>query len=162
MRLNEGVEWTLHCCTILGALPPDIALTSSRLAEFHGVTPSYLSKQLQLLKRAGIVTSAPGRKGGFRLAKAAADVSLLDVVMAIEGDQPAFRCTEIRQQGPSAVPVERYLNPCGIAAAMWRAEDAWREQLRETTIADLLAGLATSIDPEQLDKSIEWVTEVAL
>lgn len=162
MRLGEGVEWTLHCCTILGALPPGAALPSSRLAEFHGVAPSYLSKQLQLLKRAGIVTSTPGRRGGFRLAKPASEVSLLDVVLAIEGEEAAFRCSEIRQQGPSAVPAARYVNPCGIATAMWRAEDAWREQLRATTIADLLSDLATTVDPEQFEKAVEWITEVTL
>ena len=160
MRLGQGIEWSLHCCTVLGSLPPGVALPGARLAEFHDVPPAYLTKQLQALGSAGIVESVPGRRGGYRLAKAPSDISLLDVVLAIEGDEPAFRCTEIRQQGPSSVAARHYVAPCGIARAMWRAEDAWRAELRSVTIADLLAELPTSVSKEQTEKAIVWMTEV--
>ena len=102
----------------------------------------------------------PGRKGGFRLGRPPADISLLDVVEAIEGTAPAFRCTEIRQQGPSAIGRRNYVNPCGIATAMRRAEDAWKAELRAVTIADLLAELETSVDIRQTEKAITWLMEV--
>src|SRR5207249_127390 len=62
MRLGEGVEWALHCATVLAPLPPDVTLPGSRLAEFHDVPPAYLAKTLQALSRAGIVESASGRR----------------------------------------------------------------------------------------------------
>ena len=160
MKLSDGVEWATHCCTILGALPPGVALPGHRLAEFHDVPPDYLGKQLQALRRSGIVESTPGRGGGYRLARDGADISLLEIVTAIDGGQPAFRCTEIRRRGPSAVGAEHYVEPCGIAKAMWRAEEAWRAELAQVSIADLLAELDRTVSPEQTDRAVNWVTEV--
>ncbi|MDQ1374324.1 MAG: hypothetical protein QOJ09_1662 [Actinomycetota bacterium] len=150
----------MHCCTVLALLPQDTALPAARLAEFHGVPAAYLAKHLQALARAGIVESTQGPRGGYRLAKPAAEISLLDVVTAVEGTEPAFRCSEIRQRGPGGLPAAAYKVPCGIARAMWRAEDAWRESLRGTTIADLLAGLARDVDPRGAVKAATWMQEV--
>ncbi len=156
MKLTEGIEWSIHCCTVLGAFPPGQTVPGARLAEFHDVPPAYLTKQLQALGRAGIVESVPGRRGGYRLARSPAEISLLDITLAIEGPDPAFRCTEIRQQGPSAVESDRYVKPCGIAKAMWRAEDAWRRELSATSIADLVGELESTVDPEQSEKALVW------
>jgi Rrf2 family protein len=161
MRLGEGVEWALHSCTVLALLPPATALPAARLAELHGLPPAYLAKHLQSLSRAGIVRSEPGARGGYRLARPAGEVTLLDVVLALEGEEPAFRCTEIRRNGPAGQPARlAALKPCGIARAMWRAEDAWRTALRETTIADVVAGLAADVDPTTAAKATKWLQEV--
>jgi Rrf2 family protein len=160
MKLSDGIEWSVHCCTVLGLLPDGVALPAARLAEFHGVPAAYLAKHLQALARAGIVTSAQGPRGGYRLARPAADISLLDIVVAVEGDEPAFRCTEIRQRGPAGTAPSNVKIPCGIARAMWRAEDAWRASLREQTVADLLGGLARDVDPRQAVKAATWMQEV--
>jgi DNA-binding IscR family transcriptional regulator len=63
MKLGDGVEWGLHCCALLAALPPDDALPATKLAEYHGVPGAYLAKHLQALARAGIVESKPRRRG---------------------------------------------------------------------------------------------------
>ena len=160
MRIGEGVEWAIHCAELLAVLPPDASLPASRLAEFHGVRAPYLAKALQALTRAGITESVPGRKGGFRLARRPRDIRALDIVLAVEGDERAFRCTEIRRRGPSRVPARCYTPTCGIAAAMWRAEEAWRDSLAQTTLADLLAGLATTVPPEAATKAVAWMQEV--
>jgi Rrf2 family protein len=160
MKLSDGVEWSIHCCTVLALLPEGTALPAARLAEFHGVPAAYLAKHQQAHARAGIVESAQGPKGGYRLAKRAGDVSLLDVVVAVEGDEPAFRCTEIRQRGPAGMAPSNYKIPCGIARAMWRAEDAWRASLREQTVADIVRGLARDVDPRQAVKAATWMQEV--
>lgn len=159
MKLGDGVEWALHCCTVLGALPPDQAVPSSVLAEFHGVPSAYLAKQMQALSRRGIVESVPGRNGGYRLARQPTEITILDVVIAIDGPEPAFRCTEIRQQGPSAVSPSSYVKPCGIAAAMWRAEEKFRNELSGTTVGDLVAELETGVNPEQTKKAYLWLVD---
>jgi Rrf2 family protein len=160
MRMSEGVEWTLHCCTVLAALPTDQALPAAKLAEFHGVPPAYLAKHLQATTAAGITTSVPGPRGGYRLAKPPAEITLLDVVLAVDGDGTAFRCSEIRQRGPVTATAVDLARPCGIARAMWRAEDAWRAELRATTIADLVVDLLTTVAPETLRAGAEWVQQV--
>lgn len=162
MRMSEGVEWVLHACTVLAALPHDQALPAARLAEFHDVPPAYLAKHLQAAAGAGIVRSVPGPRGGYRLARPPADVTLLQVVLAVDGDDTAFRCSEIRQRGPAAGPPSSYRQRCGIARAMWRAEDAWRAELSRTTIADLVIEMLDSVPPEQLRSGAEWIQQVEI
>src|SRR5205085_1096362 len=76
----------------------------------------------------------------FRLARAPQSITVVDVVQAIDGPEPAFRCTEIRQRGPAGLEPSAYPLLCAIHATMRRAEHAWREVLRGQTLADL-AGL---------------------
>ncbi len=158
--MTDGVEWAIHCATLLGALPEGAALSGARLAEYHGVPAPYLAKHLQSLTRAGVFVAVSGPRGGYRLARPAAEVTVLDVVEALDGAQPAFRCTEIRKRGPAAVAPSEYRVPCGIHRAMLRADAAWRDALRETTIADLLTGVVAEAPPAALVKGIEWIQEV--
>ncbi len=136
--MSEGVEWALHSCVNLAWAGPDDAVTAARLAGFHDLPPAYLNKQLQALARAGLVTSVPGPRGGFRLARAPEQITLLDVVNAIEGDDGPFRCAEIRQRGPLAAEPSEYRTPCAIASAMGRAERAWHRELAAQTLADVM------------------------
>src|SRR6186997_2324647 len=129
MQLGEGVEWSVHACTILALIPPDSALPAARLAEYHGVPPAYMAKHLQSLVSAGVLESVPGRKGGYRLGRPADEITVLDVVLAVEGDKPAFNCSEIRRRGPAAVPAREYRSKCAIHVVMERAEAAWRDEL---------------------------------
>lgn len=160
MRISEGVEWSVHCCTVLAVLPPDTTLPAARLAEYHDVPAAYLAKHLQALSAAGIIEATRGPRGGYRLARSPAEITVLDVVQAIEGDEPAFRCTEIRQQGPAGGPPEWYPKPCGIARAMWDAEQAWRQVLAERTVADLVAGVMTDAHPQAVETAVSWFQEV--
>jgi Rrf2 family protein len=142
VKLSAGVEWALHCCVVLSQA--DHPVPSARLADLHGVSKTYLAKHLQLLARAGIAEPSEGRDGGYALLRDASRITVLDVVQAIDGGQPAFRCTEIRQQGELALPPEECRAPCGIAKVMATAEGAWRASLAKTTIADLAGSFDTS------------------
>jgi len=146
MKLGDGVEQAIHCVTMLAALPEGRLLSAAALAEFHGVSTSYLLKHLQALSGTGIVTTVPGPRGGYRLAKSASNITLLDIVLAVEGPEPAFRCKEIRQNGPNPLPPERFTSPCAINAAMLRAERAYRTELNSVSIADLNARVEAGDD----------------
>lgn len=146
MKLGEGVEQAIHCTAFLAGLSEDGVLSAAALAELHGVSTSYLLKHLQALSAAGIVATTPGPKGGYRLAKAPADISLLDIVLAVEGPAQAFRCAEIRQRGPNPLPARYFTKPCQINAAMLKAERAYRAELAKVSVADLLADLGAYYD----------------
>src|SRR4029079_19535122 len=122
MKLGDGVEQGIHCTAVLAGLSEGGVLSAAALAEFHGVSTSYLLKHLQALSGAGIVSTVPGPRGGYKLAKPTEDISLLDIVLAVEGPEPAFRCGEIRQRGPNQLPGRYFTKPCQISAAMLRAE----------------------------------------
>ncbi|BFO19246.1 hypothetical protein SHKM778_56340 [Streptomyces sp. KM77-8] len=145
MRMGEGVEWGLHCCLTLAWLDNG-PVPSGKLAALFDISPTYLNKCLQRLVRAEILTSMPGARGGVQLARAPEDITLMDVVAALEGRETLFCCTEIRQQGAAGAETSarEFAQPCGIATAMRRAELAWRRELAGQTIADLMASAPTT------------------
>ncbi|MEV4608002.1 Rrf2 family transcriptional regulator [Neorhizobium sp. LMR1-1-1.1] len=146
MKLSDGVEQAIHCVGMLSSLSEGGVLSAAALAEFHGVSTSYLLKHLQALSGAGIVATVPGPKGGYRLAQTPDRITLLDIVLAVEGPAPAFRCAEIRQRGPNPLPGRYFTKPCGINAAMLKAEKAYRAELAKVTVASILAELAADDD----------------
>jgi Rrf2 family protein len=136
MKMNEGVEWALHSCVNLSWLPGE-AVTAKRLAAFYELPTAYLNKQLQALTRAGILSSVSGPKGGFQLARDPRNITLLDIVVAIDGADDAFRCTQILKAGPGADQKADYRKVCVVSQAMRAAELAYRRELAGTTIADI-------------------------
>ena len=158
MKLGEGVEWGLHCVTLLAMLPPDSVLSAAQLAEFHGIPQPYLSKALQALSRAGITTATGGRTGGYRLARQAHEVTMLHVVEAIDGGDATFRCTEIRRRGPSRTAKPTYTPVCAIATVMYRADEAWRDVLTRTTLADIVDDVARTSTDERTRRAVTWLT----
>ncbi|WP_429911700.1 Rrf2 family transcriptional regulator [Glycocaulis sp.] len=146
MKLSDGVEQAIHSITMLAGLSDEGVLSAAALAEFHGVSASYLLKHLQALSSAGILDAVPGPKGGYRLARSPGRITLLDIVLAVEGSGPAFRCKEIRRRGPNPLPARMFTTPCSINAAMLRAENAYRAELRRVSIADILSDLETFDD----------------
>lgn len=158
MRIAEGVEWAVHICAVLGAVPAGFGLPAGRLAEFHELPPAYLAKHLQALSRAGIVTASRGVSGGYRLAKPPSKITLLDITLAIEGSEPAFRCTEIRQQGPCAAAPAACKQHCAIAKAFLDAETQWRKALASVSVADMMrTAVAESFDKERRHAFQAWM-----
>ena len=140
MRISEGVEWGAHCCILLDWLGPSATVPAVKLAAAFELSPSYLNKQLQLLVKADILESTRGGGGGFSLRRGLARISMYDIVVAIEGDESAFRCTEIRQCGlGSSSPKSAFKAPCSVASAMHGAEAAWRQSLQAQSLASVQA-----------------------
>ncbi|MFG2004121.1 RrF2 family transcriptional regulator [Spirillospora sp. NPDC048911] len=135
--MGEGVEWALHTCLNLAWVDNDRAVPTATLAAFYDLPPAYLNKQLQALVRAGILSSTSGPRGGFRLARRPAQITVLDVVTAIEGPQEAFECTEILRQAPGGEQGADYRATCVISQTMRQAELTWRRELAGRTLADI-------------------------
>jgi Rrf2 family protein len=155
MKMSGGVEWAVHCCVVLSQASDPVP--AQRLAEFHGISRTYLAKHLQQLSRAGLVRSTEGRIGGYALTRPADEVTVLDVVLAIEGSEPAFRCTEIRQNGPLPTTGEACNRPCGVARVMQLSEQAWRHSLAAVTVADLALMVGESSGPETFSMMRSWL-----
>ncbi|MEV0732517.1 Rrf2 family transcriptional regulator [Polymorphospora sp. NPDC050346] len=154
--MSGGVEWALHCCVVLTAAQRPVP--AARLAELHDVSASYLAKQLQSLSRADLVRSVQGHAGGYVLTRPAEQITVLDVVEAVDGAKPAFVCTEIRQRGPLATPAEACTTPCAISRAMATADAAWRASLRAVTIADLARSVTDDFGPGTLAGVGAWLS----
>jgi Rrf2 family protein len=156
MKLSGGLEWALHCCVVLSVAGEPVPVGT--LAELHDVSTTYLAKQMQALSRAGIVRSAQGHSGGYLLTRSAKDITVLDVVEAVDGTQPTFTCTEIRQRGPLAAPPSACKAKCAINRAMLAADQAWRQSLKSVTIADLVRGVKRGYDSDVMGAVGEWLS----
>ena len=157
MQLSKGVEWATHICTMLPLLPAGKGLSADALADFYELPSAYLAKQMQLLRRAGIVESVRGKGGGYRLARGPDDISLLDIVRAIEGPTPAFRCTEIRQNGPCGLKRADCKRPCEVASAFAVAEQAYSNALAAKSLAGIMQDAAENLQPDHLLGIATWV-----
>jgi Rrf2 family protein len=161
MILKSQVEWALHCCAILAGLPDGRYLSTKALAELHGLPKEYLSKALQSLSQAGLVHTTLGPSGGYRLARAPAELTFLDVVEAVEGSGRTFVCQNIRANNPCRPKGFCDSGSCAIARIMWEADEAWRTALRKATFADLGKTLEQEIDPGIWARTFDWVLKRA-
>jgi Rrf2 family protein len=131
----------MHCAALIAQVPDGAALPRRILAEHYALPEAYLAKHLQALVHAELLTATPGPKGGFRLAYPAEQITALDILEAIEGTASPFLCQEIRQRGTGAARPDECTRPCAISTVMARAHQAWRDSLRATTLADLVAAV---------------------
>jgi Rrf2 family protein len=160
MKMSQGIEWCIHCCSLLAVLPEGRTLRLEKIAEYYELPVAYLRKHFQALSRAGLVKTNSGPNGGYKLARPAAEISLLDIYFAIEGEDPAFRCNEIRRQGPTSCAQKSYPVACNIATSMWKAESAWRTELANVSLSDILTDAAKQIPAERVAESQKWLDGV--
>lgn len=160
--IGTGVEYALHC--LLWLLAPLEQRPSSRdLAEMQGVPAAFVAKIFSKLEKAGIVESSGGIRGGYRLARAAEDITVLDVIDAVEGAKALFDCQEVR--GRCALfednpPKWANRGVCGIHAVMLNAQKVLRDELSKSTLASLSAGvLGKGMTKEFLGEVKIWFSD---
>ena len=153
--MSDAVEWSIHCCTLLAALPEDQALPAARLAEFHDVPPAYLAKALQALaggRHRRVAPRAPRRlpagppAGGHHAARRRARRRRRRAPRSGAARSASAGPAPSTSRAPTAVP-------CGIARAMWRAEDAWRAELAATTVGDMVVDFVTHASPARVQRA---------
>jgi len=154
--MGRGVEWAVHSCVNMAWTPAGEAVNSARLAEYYKLPGAYLNKQLQALVRAGILGSVSGPRGGFHLARRPENVTVLDIVLALESPDPVFRCEGILGNVPDADTEVNFVRTCLISQTMRQAELAWRQALARQTIA----GIADSMErrfPQDKEKALRYL-----
>ena len=82
--ITRKTDYAIRCVLHLAGSEKDIVMVNEIAAE-RDIPRSFLAKILQTLAKAGIVESLRGVQGGFRLARKPSEISLLDVVEAMEG-----------------------------------------------------------------------------
>ncbi|MEM8862086.1 MAG: Rrf2 family transcriptional regulator [Chloroflexota bacterium] len=128
MKYSKATNYALHTMLYFMVLPSDENIAVQELADFQKLSPTYLSKILTKLVKAGLIGSTPGIKGGYRLLKDKAEVSFLDVIQAIEGTAGMFHCeTNHAHKG------------CLIQKVMNDAEHQMAEYLQQQKLFDLVS-----------------------
>jgi Rrf2 family protein len=127
MKYSQATSYALHTMLYFVALPPGKTVGVQQLAEVQELSPSYLSKILTRLVKAGMIESTPGIHGGYRLTRNKAEVSFLDVIHAIEGTASLFHCEDGQDhQG------------CLIQNVMLQAEQLMEDYLKDRKLIELL------------------------
>jgi len=91
LKISEAASLALHTAVLLATDPSKLISTKNLASTLHA-SEAHLSKVLQRLEKSGIVESARGPKGGFRLGKSADEITLLDVYEAIDGRLSSDNC----------------------------------------------------------------------
>lgn len=107
---------------------------TTQLAQDLNIPRPTAVKILQSLNQAGIIETREGAKGGVRLAKAADAVTILDIFMAVERERPLFQ-TRLNFNVTGNKPT---LAQEAISTLLTDAEAAMKNELQQTTIADLI------------------------
>ncbi|MFF2886301.1 RrF2 family transcriptional regulator [Paenibacillus sp. NPDC057967] len=156
MQYSVMVEYALHSLVYLIDIPEEESIGIKDLSEFQGLSETYLSKVLGKLTKAGIVSSTPGVKGGYKLAKSPEEISFWDVIEAVEGTNPIFQCKNILKTNLmyadkdwSSCDCSSGNPSCTINLTMLEAEGYMREFLRKKTLAWLNKELAHTL-PEKV------------
>jgi Rrf2 family protein len=127
---SQTVEYALRAVAHLAYEAPH-ARTTEQIAEATRVPPAYLSKVLQALSRGGIVRSQRGVGGGIALARPAEELTILEVVNAVEPIQRIKTCPlGLKSHGVRLCPLHRRIDD-----AMATVEAAFAG----TTLAEILA-----------------------
>ena len=133
MRISAKVDYAVRALCEIAAHPGDTPLKAEEIARAQDIPLSFLENILVDLRRAGFVRSQRGQVGGYRTASAPADVTIADVIRAVEGP-----LADVRGVRPES------LTFAGSATALrevWLATRvSLRHVLERVTIADVVAG----------------------
>jgi Rrf2 family protein len=130
MKLTRACAYALHALVHLATAGRGRPLTLRHIAGARGIPEKYLGSALKLLVDAGILRSTKRPGGGFRLARPAAAISLLEVVEAVDGP---LRCIDPLSEGGQG--------PLGgrLQAVCDQVTELLRRRLGEVRLAELAA-----------------------
>lgn len=131
MRLEifPRTELTLR---LLRVLADGARWRAADIADQIGSSAHYVARLVGPLSRAGWVRSAPGPTGGHELSADLADISVLDLIVAVEGHPDDGRCVMANQPCPAPAP-------CALHDAWVPARDALTERLAATPLSSLIS-----------------------
>ncbi|MBB1060286.1 SUF system Fe-S cluster assembly regulator [Marilutibacter spongiae] len=131
LRVTKLTDYATVVLTVLAACPDEV-LSASGLADRAGLEAPTVSKVLKPLAQAGLVEGFRGANGGYRLARPADGIGLIEVVEAMEGP---LGMTECSVHG-SHCSIEAQ---CGVRANWRHINDVVVAALRSVTLAQMLA-----------------------
>lgn len=132
MRVSAKADYAVRAVAELAA-SPDGPVKGERLADSQDIPLQFLEHILLDLKHSGIVRARRGAKGGYWLAKPAEEVSIADVIRAVEGP-----IANVQSAPPESIT---YIGSAKELQNVWIAVRAsLREVLESTSLADLVSG----------------------
>jgi len=155
MRISARADYAVRATVALARTSGDELVQAERIAEEQGIPAKFLEGILLTLRRAGLVHSRRGANGGYRLALRADEISIGDVIRAVDGP-----LVYVRDARPSDI---EYLEQHEALATLWVALRAnVRAVLEATTIADLATGSLPASVQAIADEPRAWQNSSSL
>lgn len=140
MELNTKGRYAVMAMADLAKNGGHDALPLSSVAERQHLSLSYLEQIFLHLRRAGLVESARGRAGGYRLGRPAAEITIAEIMRAVEEETRMTRCAD----GPGCIGEQRCLTH-----GLWQALGERIESfLGSISLQDVLDGVPERLDPK--------------
>lgn len=148
LRLTSAADYAVRAMIHLACLPEGGVALRSEIADAQGIPASFMAKILRSLVRARLLRSSRGVNGGFSLARDPAEISLLEIVEAIEGPVALTNCV--------STPCEcRVASECPACSIWQRVQEAMKRILDEADLESLVSTprrngrLVSSIGPSE-------------
>jgi Rrf2 family protein len=130
MQITQTADYAVRTVVYLALHGNGGPVAASVIAKEMIIPSDYISKVVQALARAGLVESVAGRNGGAQLARAPGELSMLEIVEAVDGPVTLTRCVT----RPGACPRDTY---CVVHGFWQTAQDGLVGLLSKTTIAEI-------------------------
>ena len=141
LRLSKRTDYALISMKHLALRPESGASSSAReISESYDIPLELLAKVLQRLVRAGLLLSVQGTRGGYRLGRSAASISVADVIQAVDGPVTVTACS------PDDHTCDQYTK-CSIRDPLWKLKNRILDALTTVTVAEMAADTAGPARP---------------
>ena len=138
MEISRRTDYGVRVILDLAALPQDERASTQEIAERQNIPSPFLAKIISQLSLSGLVSTFRGAGGGVKLARPASEISLLEVIEALEGPIRLNRCLI----QPSACPRDK---DCPVHS-VWAVAQAQLSTLLDTTTFDDLLLSSTAVE----------------
>ena len=162
MQFSVGVEYAFHSLFYMVDLQDGKTVGIKQIAELNAISETYLSKTFSKMRKAGIVRSISGVKGGYVLARSAEEISFWDIIEAIEGPSFFFQCAEIRKKNIFVDDPSVFTDkcPCLIKVVIQEAEELLRDRLRSKSLRWLYDQVHCDFPVDKKNAIDNWIKTI--
>ncbi len=140
MMFSTKAEYGVRVMAHLARRDDDTPISLGTIADAEGLPLAYLEHLVQRLRKAGLVESRRGAHGGYTLARAAQEITMADVVRALEGDIAPIECISADADGVLTC-VREGAEPCPTKLLWTRVQGSIVRTLNDMTLDDLVQPL---------------------
>ncbi|HEX2193648.1 MAG TPA: Rrf2 family transcriptional regulator [Candidatus Limnocylindria bacterium] len=134
MRLSTRAEYGIRILVALARAEGQGPQSLATVARSEKLPHAYLEQLVRDLRRASLVTATRGKAGGYRLARPAREISLVEAVRALDGPVLEMPCA-----GPDNLEVCDRPQDCSVHEVFVRVHDSLASTLASTSLADVVA-----------------------
>ncbi|MBZ4642691.1 MAG: transcriptional regulator, BadM/Rrf2 family [Deferribacteraceae bacterium] len=133
MKITRAGDYALNVMVYIGSQEKNKLFMRNELSEICGIPDSFLGKILQSLAREGILYSERGKKGGFKLLRDPSEITLYEIIKAVEGDIKINDCLVDSNFCAG-------LSNCNIHSVLNKIRDSFIEELKKYTLENIIKG----------------------